>query len=455
MRYEDFKLKTKKWNLFSPVDILGAFDFYTSIISLDSVSENDILALLSSFDIANKSTIELMKNINLSQYEKLSKILPLAIHEYTHFIDATSTLWGLNHLNLMNEAYLSHHEVYSKKESEFFKAKKFYDHLKEIRLPEYYTLINSDEENTRPWKSDLSIGRLFTNEGKISEKPIFFSRFSNANGNLLVRSPISTISILEASAMAQEIIVYAGLIQKIQDDSQFVERSNFKQKILDNYIYNPKVTEYSVCAHILANYQNCNDILIVFNLCAVLTRIVLNFPISAFETIQKNCSFSEILGIPKGHDFELVIIDGIENRNLGVLYFLLCAALPRKKYETKETIKEGVSIAISKLGINFEKIKKEATYQLKNIILSIENSEIESIAILSKAGYENFNCIDIDQNVLQFDKLNLPPVFLQDSTQQNIFTKKTNSLLNFDLEKCFNELYLGQQWVERFSEACI
>jgi hypothetical protein len=236
MLYDDFKAKTKRWNQFSQVDTLGAFDFYTSIISLDAVTADDISASLATFDISDSSPAELLESLTPAQYQRLSKILPLAIHEYTHFIDATSTVWGLRHLHLMNEAYVSDERRGSKEEN-FFKAKKFYDHVRAIRLPNYYTVTNSSQQNIRPWHSTISIGRLFTKDGGISKRPVLFSRFANAKGGILVRSPISTVSLLEASAMSQEVMAHASLLNKTEAGFRLVEQAEFSRRIL-NHIYN-------------------------------------------------------------------------------------------------------------------------------------------------------------------------------------------------------------------------
>lgn len=44
MNFKEFKDKTKKWNVFSKVDILGSFNFMTTIVELNSIpDENKII----------------------------------------------------------------------------------------------------------------------------------------------------------------------------------------------------------------------------------------------------------------------------------------------------------------------------------------------------------------------------------------------------------------------------
>lgn len=212
MNIHEFKAKTKKWNQFAKVDTLGAFDFYTSLISLDALSATDISSIRSAFPHQGDIVAAFEANkFSPEHYALLSKVLPLAAHEYTHFVDSTSTLWGLHHLRKMNEAYLADDRL-GGKEADFYKAKNFYDHVRGIRLPDYYTVINPNAENSRPWRSEITIGTIFSKLGELSDRPVLFSRFSNCHDEPLVRSPISTVSILEASAMAQEMILQAALI---------------------------------------------------------------------------------------------------------------------------------------------------------------------------------------------------------------------------------------------------
>jgi hypothetical protein len=56
---------------------------------------------------------------------------------------------------------------------------------------------------------------------------------------------------------------------------------------------------------------------------------------------------------------------------------------------------------------------------------------------------------------LDIKNINIPPALLGDSNKLSLFANTNNSLRNFDIDECFEELYRGQKWVERFSEACI
>lgn len=453
MLFADFKNKTARTNLLSKVDVLGSFDFFTSLISLDALSADDITEIRTAFGM--KPPLCGAQNIHLSpsQYSIATKVLTLATHEYTHFVDATSTLWGLRHLELMNSAYCCN-DRRGTKEALFFKAKEFYDYSRRIRLPDYYTVVNDKITNTRPWQSNISIGNLFSGSGTPTDRSVLFSRFSNSNGLLLARSPISTVSLLEASAMAQELLLHAWLLQNTEPGFRLVEQQLFNKQTL-NYLYNPSITEYSVCAHVVANQQGCTNVFAAFRMCSIMTRLVLNFPDSAFDRIAESCPISALLEIPKDHPSEAAVRNGIRNKDHGTVFYLLCSALPPHSHTDDATFIKGLESALLQLGIDLCTLLKDSNEAAVLIYNDIANSDVTAISTLAKAGFANYKSIDPQKCGLDFQRLNVPPALLGDSSIAQLFNSPTNMLQNFDLESCFEELFHGQSWVERFSEACV
>jgi hypothetical protein len=447
---KDFEARTAQRNQFSAVDTLGSFDFSTAVIYLKSLTNKDI-------EEAKKVTIEFKPGRNNGQlnflcgeqYLALAKVNLLAIHEYTHFIDSTSTLWGLRHLSLMSDAYSS-----TELEKNFYKAKTFFDHIRSIRLPAYYTVINKKLHANRPWGSSLSIGRIFNKDGQFSKQSVLFSRFLNSDGQLIVRSPVSAVSIFEASAMAQETIAGMDLVKLSEPQFKLVEEREFSKKHID-FIYSRELTEYSVCVHILANKIACTDLGVAFNMCSTLTRIALNFPQSLFEKLAEKCPISAVLNISDEHEFMHTIRDGLRSHNMGVVYYLLCNALQPNVVESEDKFKDGLDHAIRSLGIEIDELTSAIETEGENLFRSLQISPIEKIRILASAGYENFKRIHYAQGRLDFSQLNLPPALLGDDTIVSLFNRDTNTLKDFDLEACFFELDDGMSWVNRFSEACL
>lgn len=438
MSLDKYRNSIKTYKRLLESDTLGSFDFFTSTVCLDSI-------LLRDFE-------EFRRALKSNDYDSLTKVIPLAVHEYTHFIDSTSTLWGLRHLAKMNDAYGSNN-VNGGKEEEFYKAKEFLEHVRSLRLPNYYTLVNSNIEKTTPWQYRITIGKQFGLDGKLSEKPILFSHFANANGQLLARSPISTVSILEASAMSHETFARIGLIDTLKPGVRDVEMRIFKRDSV-SYLYNQNITEYSVCVHVLANHLQCTDLLVAFRICSIITRIVLNTPSSLLLEISSRAEIHEILDIPQGHEFENRMYEGLRHGNLGVLYYLICRALPKDTHESKGKIIDGIATALESLGVSFELLTQEAKSEARILFNTLSGSRLESIRILAMAGEENFNSIDMKSGDLSFHNLSLPPVYLGDGEEVFIFSNDNSRLKDIALNKIFDELYGGQEWVERFSESC-
>jgi hypothetical protein len=450
----DFESRTARRNQLSAVDVLGSFDFSTATIQLKSLGATDIervRVLLNGFDPDWNGGAP--SSLSGEQFLALAKVYPLAVHEYTHFIDATSTLWGLRHLQLMNEAYMSNAEV-GGIEKDYHKAKKFFDHIRSIRLPSYYTVVYKQPHNGRPWASKITIGRIFDTKGGISDRPVLFAQFLNSNGELLVRSPISTVSILEASAMAQEVLSHKLLLQLTDTDFRLVERQNFSRKHIE-FLYTREVTEYSVCVHILANTVGYKDVIVAFAMCAQLTRIVLNFPAIEFNKLVDCCPVEDVFQLSEGHELVRAIRDGLRVHDLGTLYYLLCSALPKNVSEGEIELQNSIATALKTLGVDVQVIINEGDVEAQHLISSVSASPLGYIKSLALSGYENFKRTAFTQAALMFNELNVPPSLLGDDTVVNIFSGDKNWLEKFDLEGCFYELDEGMSWVNQFAEGCL
>jgi hypothetical protein len=452
MDFGVFKAKTKDRNILAKSDVLGSFDFFTTIVSLESIVSGDLHAYPAA------SLLELAEQgakLPEQEYQRAAKILPLALHEYAHFFDATSTLWGMKHLQLMNRAYLSDDRRQSD-ETNFCRAKQFLDHVRRIHLPRYYTVVTPSPA-VRPWRTDLSIGQLFDSAGNLSGRRIVFQRFQNANGDLLVRSPISQLSLLESSAMAQQILVHAFLVDRLDGDYGLVERRDFASRTLD-YLYNKELTEYSVCVHVVANKLGCNDGVASFAASALIVRIVLNLPVAAFDNLSKANDLMERIGLPTdaAHaEFEKALRDGLSHVDLGTMFYLIARCLPREAGLLPSRAASVVHAATERLGLDNARLQNMALEEARSIGEELAQSSIAFLAMLGPLALHNMASIRFDRPRLDFSSLHLPRALLGDSTQVRLFGDVKSPLSEVDLDSVFSELYEGQRWVERFTEACV
>ena len=453
MLFEKLKSSSSRLNILSQCDILGSYDFFTTIVSFESLSVQDFKNMQEYTD-SLQNTYSKKLNIEYDAYETLSRTLPLVTHEYTHFYDCSSTVWGSKYLSIMSHAYIADNLTYEGTEKDFHYAKKFHDLIRFSRLPEYYTDKTNVTDNSRPWKHHQSIGNRFSSSGEISDHPIMFTWFANSHGEQLVRSPISTISILECSAMAQEIIANVSLINLLEESQRRVELNLYTEKILD-YVYNKDITEYSVCAHLMSNKFNEPDILLTYTASALLCRLVLNTPSKVYMKIFEECDFENIFGSDQG-TVEVInkIKMGLKYLEPGFLYYLICYAMPFGKLDRSDYGFSLICAGLQKLGINYADLESESREEFLKYSDIAVNSKIDSISILAKAGKENYQSTDWSKPMIKFDRLSLPRALLGDSTEINIFSGDNNSLKAVSLDSIYDELIVGQIWVERFAEAC-
>jgi len=441
---DNFKNTRSRWNCFSKVDILGSFDFYTLTVSLDSITSDEVSGItLGDFRGVDKPTL------SMAEYERLKKVLPLAAHEFTHYFDGTSTLWGMQHLSILNRAA----QVHPTSEEDFHQLKSLYDHVRRLRLPDYYTTIDKRVSFARPWILTLTGGREFTSAGAISSRPILFGRFYNSQHEPIARSPISIVSLLETSAMATELEVRMALARRLGDERLVEERQISAETVA--YIYNPDLTEYSVCAHLVANTTNCPDILVAFRMAAYVARFVLNCPRSIFETAARHLkNWAEAIGLPRDSSEYTLMRHAMNAGNHGALFRMIIAGLPANVEGSPTQFAIGFQRSLSIMGIRFVHTLGETEREIEVLAENLLQSPLDSLQEISRAGLENFTKTKGDPFSRPVDQMNLPAVFLGDVSQYQL-QKGDNSLQELDLEKSYSELVEVQLRCERFAEACL
>lgn len=447
MNFQEFKKATQRFNVLKRSDIAGSYHFATATVSFESLKEQDFQVFVQAYDPLVKGTA-----LSGSQYEAMAKVLPLAIHEYTHFIDSTSTVWGMKLLSSMNAAYSSSDRLQTD-EGRFWKAKQFADFLRSIALPDYYT-VKSGHDTALPWRAIITAGQLFDKDGRVTDRSILFQRFENSSGLPLVRSPISNVSILEASAMAQETAYRLSLVTALVDDFRLVEEKDLSRRMLA-YVYNPDLTEYSVCVHLVANVLRTQDLGSAFAVSAVLSRVCLNLTDEAFDTLAKDEALMRRVGFPGGHDFSLRMFDGLRNKDLGTAFYLMTRCLP-KQPDLKQADAEKVARqAIETIGIDPASIHSGAIAYGERLEHELQASPIAPIRWLTEAGLKNLATIDPLKRSFDFARLHLPRALLGDSTEHFVLGDPNSPLVGLTVDSVFEPLFEGENWVTRFAEGCL
>ena len=449
--YETVKNSRSRHDILNKCDVAGSYDFYTLIVSMDSI-DSRYFGELQKYSDQIKSATQGRNPLPLSLYELAKKFFPLAVHEYTHFVDCTSTLWGIKYLHKMGCAYVADDRRYNGKETDFFQAKEFHDLVRFAKLPNYYTYKPGIANNDRPWSAQVTIGKRFNSSGEISDHPILFVWFKTLSGIPIVRSPISTISILECSAMSQEIALNIDLIKSLNDVERTIEAKQYQKNLLE-YIYNQDLTEYSVCAHLIANRFKQKDIVETFKLCSVVCRHVLNTPSAIFLKISKSGAAEKVFG-PDAKEWVDSVNKGLESCEIGFLFYLLCETLPEDTMNHGKPIKVSIKEAYEKLGVQYKELVSMSKSDFASISREIKGLPIDQLKVVAQAGDKNYKKISWNSPALKYEMLNVPPVLLNDGEQIDVFISEKNVLLGINLEDFYSEFIEGQIWVERFVEVC-
>lgn len=441
--------KNRYLNCFSKIDTLGSFDFFNYIVFLESIQPEEVIE-------AVKSSLAVKDNVNLSveQLHALNKVFPLAMHEYTHFVDSSSTLWGLRYMQLLDAGYqaFSHCDGITA----FPPAKQLYDFGRSIRWPDYYTeKYTSGDTSLRPWSWEITGGRVFDGQGRPSSRPIIFVRFGDNNGLDIVRSPLSSVSVLEASAYAQELSCLLSSTKLLDKDKCMVEMHHISSKMHD-YIYHQDLTEYSVCAHLFAVLQQCTDIGVAYHCVGLLTRWVLNIPAAALPSILDRLgdTLQLVMGWSPESEPTKLVREALLHHDLGAIYYLLVICLPPNSYLSSDNLSEGLTISLSHLGLDVDKLKVLADSEATAAADALSASPIEQIRSLAAAGISNYRAISWEGIELPWDKLHLPKAMLGDLSLTHLFNTHDNVLSDYDVNKSYEDLLVRERWVRNFAQAC-
>lgn len=401
--------------IFPNISTLGSYNYLTQTVMIDSLDFDKIIHFKDSFNGEIKGSY--------SFYQFFQKTVPLIVHETTHWIDSVSTIWGMQFLYKLYKTYdIEDYREFLKGNADLQEFGKL---LFEIRRHDYFKL-HSKVKNSFPWRYQFQY--LYPSDKFII--PII--SFLTKDMEKIARVPISLTSLLESSAMAQELAVALSFLDILEGSDLIVERKDFIRKQVEA-LYTPELTEYSVAVHLVANSIHNDDILEAFRVCAVLIRLILNFPTKYFEKISLENIKNKYRFIDSGNcdNYYRTLREG---KDRALLFFIISQLL--SDVEIKSFQQDHIENAIKEIfemiciAINDDFIKavddEMSTYQ--EYLLGYNYFPIEEI---SKAGYSNHQSIGIfGKTVYDFTSLITPTIILADNTEIDFFK---NSLEKFQL----------------------
>lgn len=257
--------------------------------------------------------------------------------------------------------------------------------------------------------------------------------------------------------MANEIIWHDEILSTTERDFSIVQRRIVHEQWA-NYFYRKDITEYSVCAHIVAKHQETNHIISIFKICDVITRAALNFSEEACKRLSTRCPIERVFGVTRNSNMYEIIMEGLKWGDPGMLFYSIAIAFPKASYTTKEGIFVGFCNALETLGIDYGTFRSTRDKRADDLSIELAKSRFSSVRALGAAGRENMRISDAElatHFAIDFSRLHLPPAWLENCSPARIFDCRDNSLRDLSLEECFEELFDGEQWTANFAESCL
>lgn len=436
------------FHLFTQIDTKAHFDYQTYTIHITDANKS--AAEAASNYISGKFT----GKIKNSDYFLIESALSLITHEYTHFLDFSSSLFGFEHLKKLAAAAASQRSRHTD-ETEFYPAKQYADYLRTLRPSKYYDEKHNLNISRELWGAIPSSGVIFNSSGRPSTRPIIFVRFMTPDFIQIARAPISAVAVLEASAIAQELLASIDLIERSEDTE--IKYAEITNKNIE-FLYDARLTDYSVCAHLVANHLGCKDFLLVARIIATLTRIILNTSPSSFDDIHRNIeSTPYFLGMPKTEDTTRIkkrIRTALKFRDMGALFFLMAQCMPKMPKPPSE-FQSFISQTLAQSGFKKDWIEKSKDHA-SQLIRTVESFDIPHLTKFALCGLKNYTTLLNSGHQIDFNKMHLPSCYIARDTEViSISDFQQNELADIDLLDIWELGTETEVWVGKVESACL
>jgi len=447
---QKLKYHAKNLGIFANLEAIGSYDDFSQLVVLYYLDKENFLQLLESFQSNIKGDQNSQKLSLQSNYESTVKFYSTCVHEFTHWLDHTSTLWGQRQLVLIYNAI---NAWTNQNEQEFYRIAIANSERHRARLATYYTEkyeTDQQEVDTTPWQYEYGSGLEFGIDGRPRlDRPFVFTVFSNSRRKRIIRVPFSMFALTEANATYAEFKVKIQSLALLDDDSRLVEQLRLQQEIQQN-LYNSELAIYSVATHCLANSIGIEESFRAYEFASALATLCLNLPKELF------CSLS----VPEEFSIWGNRVRALQDlSDPGFAFFAIAKQAPR--YRKEVSIERWLEEALSNTGLpNLEVIKGLILAQMKEL----ENEVIEGIytdqlRMLLSIGRKNFIQRGVwGQNVLSIETLSktslmLPPIVLGDGYAASVVftTIPTNTQA---LEEWIDQIIKIEVSVERFIRGC-
>jgi hypothetical protein len=371
----------KNFGIFANLETLGSYDDFSQIVCLDYLDEKSFSQLFSSIRKSGKIDSILPGKIFQGDYDPIVKFFSTCIHELTHWLDHTSTLWGQRQLIFIYNAI---NAWTNQDEQEFYKIVIANSERARARLSTYYTEkynVNLNNHTGKPWQYDYSTGLEFGIDGiPRKDRPILFTGFYNSDHERVIRIPLSMMSLTEVTATYAELQVMQQGLSFLDENSRLVEESRIKKEKLKN-LYNPELAIYSVAAHCLSNSIKIDETIEAYKFSSALATLCLNLPEDLFNSLIVPDDFY-VWGERLQYFKDIA--------DPGFAFFIIARQAP--KYRENMHVEEWLQKSLKNSGLpNLEKIKSLAEAKMEDLKSGVSQGMYsEQLRLLLLVGRKNF-----------------------------------------------------------------
>lgn len=442
--------KARRSGIFANLETIGSYDDFSQIVCIDYLDKPGFLQLIDGFKPYKTNDPSEINKALQKNYDSSTKFYSTCIHELTHWLDHTSTLWGQKQLIYI---YNSINAWTNQKEKDFYRISIANSERLRARLAVYYTeeyATNIETKVVEPWQYEYGSGVEFGIDGRVREdRPFVYTVFKNTNNERIIRVPFSMFALTEANATYAELRNKVQATSVLEESQRLVELNNLDKTIVDN-MYNSKLAIYSVATHCLANSIKTSNYLVAYELSSMLSTLCLNLPNSLYQLLKVPQEF-EVFGNR---------IQSLKDiADPGFAFFIIAKNAPQ--YDSNVSLKQLLEEALNNSGLpDLEKIQQLVLMEVDELRNNIINGiHVDKLKFLLSVGKNNITKRGIwGQNYLSVEKLSqsqimLPPIMLGDG----YFTPISPNVLPFNqefMEKWIDQIIDIEGSIEQFIRAC-
>lgn len=370
----------------------ASFDFISNLIVLESREE------------IHKETIEYIMNINIYDDIEIKldnfsiDILVTLYHELTHFLDMTTTVWGLQFL-IRKTLLLNKKDARSKEVFEL--------NASEIELHNTYTKVFDNNYSNKLLDCVTTHGIFYDEKHGALILVLFFKESKK-----VLETPISMLSVLETNAYCSEILTKIRCINISPSSEERIISMNILSKEVDTYLNSNEDSEYKTLFILAKNhfhFLNLEELCIFLK---VLINDVLNFEmeLSMVSGVIHSSFINKSIGKAITHDLNRGM-----SRHIIVFKFILFLYgfinSREDKEELKKELKENPKQVISTFYQDFLHLSPMYKFNFETSLELLERQKkvfdtdaiLESIDFNKDIERESIDCMKNIKDYKLFD----------------------------------------------------